>query len=41
MNEITEYGKVFDILVAKTKEYLISNNLKAEENANLLTELLG
>ena len=29
MNEITEYGKVFDILVAKTKEYLISNNLKA------------
>lgn len=29
MNEITDYGKVFDILVAKTKEYLISNNLKA------------
>ena len=29
MSEITEYGKVFDILVAKTKEYLISNNLKA------------
>lgn len=28
MNEITDYGKVFDILVAKTKEYLISNNLK-------------
>lgn len=30
MNEITDYGKVFDILVAKTKEYLISNNLKAQ-----------
>ena len=29
MSEITDYGKVFDILVAKTKEYLISNNLKA------------
>lgn len=29
MKEITDYGKVFDILVAKTKEYLISNNLKA------------
>lgn len=29
MNEITDYGKVFDILIAKTKEYLISNNLKA------------
>ena len=29
MTEITDYGKVFDILVAKTKEYLISNNLKA------------
>lgn len=29
MNEITDYGRVFDILVAKTKEYLISNNLKA------------
>ena len=29
MNEMTDYGKVFDILVAKTKEYLISNNLKA------------
>ena len=29
MKEITDYGKVFGILVAKTKEYLISNNLKA------------
>jgi NAD+ synthetase len=29
MNEITDYGRVFDTLVAKTKEYLISNNLKA------------
>lgn len=29
MSEITDYGKVFDILVTKTKEYLISNNLKA------------
>lgn len=29
MSEITDYGKVFDILVAKTKEYLLSNNLKA------------
>lgn len=29
MDEITDYGRVFDTLVAKTKEYLISNNLKA------------
>lgn len=29
MNEITDYGRVFDTLVAKTKEYLVSNNLKA------------
>lgn len=29
MNEITDYSRVFDTLVAKTKEYLISNNLKA------------
>ena len=29
MNKITDYGKVFDILVTKTKEYLVSNNLKA------------
>lgn len=29
MNEITSYGRVFDTLVAKTKEYLVSNNLKA------------
>ena len=29
MDKITDYGKVFDVLVSKTKEYLISNNLKA------------
>ena len=29
MNKITDYGKIFDILLAKTAEYLISNNLKA------------
>ena len=29
MKEITNYGRVFDTLVAKTKKYLISNNLKA------------
>ena len=29
MKEITDYGRVFDTLVAKTKEYLVSNNLKA------------
>ena len=29
MKEITDYGKVFDTLVTKTKEYLVSNNLKA------------
>ena len=29
MNEITDYGRVFDTLVAKTKEYIVSNNLKA------------
>lgn len=29
MKKITDYGRVFDTLVTKTKEYLISNNLKA------------
>ena len=29
MKEITDYGRVFDTLVTKTKEYLVSNNLKA------------
>ena len=29
MKEITDYSKVFDTLVEKTKEYIVNNNLKA------------
>lgn len=28
MKEITDYSKVFDTLVEKTKDYIVNNNLK-------------
>jgi NAD+ synthetase len=30
MNEITDYGKVFETLVEKTAKYLVDNNIKAQ-----------
>ena len=29
MQEITDYGKVFEILVQKTQDYIVGNNLSA------------
>ena len=29
MNEITDYGKVFETLIEKTQNYVVGNNLNA------------
>lgn len=36
MKEITDYDKVFETLVQKTQDYVVRNNLSAENGVKLL-----